>query len=73
MHTLLPICPPKFFYANISSIDDPRTPLVLILFAAETVLTTLTCIADYTSWENVTIEVKRGLAGLYLPYLGLGM
>jgi len=54
-------------------IDDAKVPLVLLLFAAETVLTTLTCVADYTSWDNVTPEVKRGLNGLYLPYLGLGM
>lgn len=54
-------------------IDDAKVPLVLLLFAAETVLTTLTCVADYTSWDNVTLEVKRGLNGLYLPYLGLGM
>jgi len=53
--------------------DDPKVPLVLLLFAAETVLTTLTCVADYMSWKNVPLGVKEGLHGLYLPYLGLGI
>lgn len=53
--------------------NEPKVPLVLLLFAAETVLTTLTCVADLMSWEEASTDVKKGLAGLYLPYLGLGL
>lgn len=60
-------------FADYSLPDDPIVPLVLLLFSAETVVTTLTCVADYMSWQNVTVDVKQGLAGLYLPYLALGM
>lgn len=46
--------------------------LHLLLFAAQTGVTTLTCVADMVAWTGVTWEEKWALGGLYGPYLALG-
>jgi len=52
--------------------DDPKTPLHLLIFACQAGLTTLTCVADYMSWESFSSKEKLSLGGLYVPYLVLG-
>lgn len=52
--------------------DDAKVSLVLLPYAAETFLTTLTCMADYMSWPT-TLEHKINLSTLYGPYLALCM
>jgi len=51
--------------------DDPLVPLVLLVYAMETVMTTGTCIVDFWAWDNFTHDEKMGLVGLYVPYLVL--
>ncbi|OCK79314.1 hypothetical protein K432DRAFT_383163 [Lepidopterella palustris CBS 459.81] len=53
--------------------DDPKLPLHLLLFATQTGLTTLTCIADYLSWPSFSLDEKLKLGGLYVPYLFLAV
>lgn len=53
--------------------DDPKVPLHLLLFAVQTGLTTLTCIADYLSWDNISQDAKVTLGALYVPYLVLAV
>lgn len=43
------------------------------MYATQTAVTTLTCIADYMSWTTVSRDVKLQLGLLYAPYLALGM
>lgn len=52
--------------------DDPKTPLYLLIYAVQTGVTTLTCLADMMSWTAVTDAEKVQLCGLYVPYLALG-
>jgi len=52
--------------------DDPRVPLHLLLFAGQTGMSTITCVADYMSWQAVSSQEKMALGQLYLPYLMLG-
>jgi hypothetical protein len=51
--------------------DNPKLPLVLIVYAFQTVLTTATCMAEYFSWTNITFQEKIDLTTLYGPYLAL--
>lgn len=54
--------------------NDPRVPLALLVFALETSITTLTCLAEMLSWEELT-PVQRGvqgLGGMYGAYLAVG-
>lgn len=53
-------------------IDRPFLHLILLLFAAQTALTTLTCIAEYKSWEGLSEQEKAVLDWLYMPYFGFG-
>ena len=55
----------------MSYLDHPLVPLHLLVWAVQTAVTTLTCVADYTSWD-VSAEEKWSLGQLYLPYLALG-
>jgi EXPERA (EXPanded EBP superfamily) len=52
-------------------LGDPKVPLQLFLFAAETAITTMTCISDYLSWSSFSNEQKLQLGYLYVPYLVL--
>ena len=52
--------------------DDPLIPLHLLVFAVQTGVTTLTCVADMMSWTAVTRGEKWALGALYGPYLALG-
>lgn len=55
--------------------NDARIPLALLVFGMETSITTLVCLAEMWSWEELSAE-QRGLAGLggmYGGYLALGV
>jgi hypothetical protein len=54
--------------------NDPRIPLALLVFGLETSLTTLMCLAEMLSWEELSAAQKGmgGLGGMYGGYLGLG-
>jgi hypothetical protein len=52
--------------------DDVLLPLHLMVWACETMLTTLTCVVEAMSWEGFTVQEKVALAQLYVPYLLLG-
>lgn len=53
--------------------NDPKLPLHLLIFALEAGFTTMTCIADYMSWEGYSFDEKLELGKLYVPYFALGM
>ncbi|KAJ9620639.1 hypothetical protein H2203_007848 [Taxawa tesnikishii (nom. ined.)] len=53
--------------------DDPRLPIHLLVFAVQTGMTTLTCIADYLSWSDYQNQDKIELGKLYVPYLALAV
>ncbi|KZF25383.1 hypothetical protein L228DRAFT_280624 [Xylona heveae TC161] len=52
--------------------DDPKIPLHLLIFALEAGMTTMTCIADYLSWD-ISRQEKIDLGFLYVPYLALAV
>ncbi|KAF2242840.1 hypothetical protein BU26DRAFT_493577 [Trematosphaeria pertusa] len=54
---------------------DPRVPLALLVFGLETSITTLVCLAEMLSWEELGPEQRgvSGLGGLYGAYLGVGV
>lgn len=54
--------------------NDPRTPLVLLVFGLETSLTTLVCLVEMWSWEELTSAQRgaQGLGGMYGGYLATG-
>ena len=62
-----------FAYAGAYRIlaDDPLLPLHLLVFAVQTAVTTLTCVADMVSWTMISWEEKSALGWLYGPYLAL--
>ena len=51
--------------------DDVKIPIHLLIYATQTAMTTLTCIADYLSWTTVSSAEKLELGKLYVPYLAL--
>lgn len=51
--------------------DHPLVPLNLLIFSLEVAITTLTCVADISSWKTYTNGQKNDLYGLYVPYLVL--
>lgn len=54
--------------------SDPRVPLALLVFGLETSMSTLVCMAEMLSWEELS-SVQRGvqgLGGMYGGYLALG-
>jgi hypothetical protein len=53
-------------------VDHPLLPLNLLVFSLEVAVTTLTCVADISSWETHTNAQKNDLYGVYVPYLVLG-
>lgn len=63
--------PLSFWAVGALARDDPLVPVHLLVFALETALTTLTCVAEYLSWADFTPEQKWNLGGLYVPYLAL--
>lgn len=56
--------------ANEWELDDPKVPLVLLVYALETSITTATCIVEYTTWQ-IEAQAKWDLTGLYGPYLAV--
>ncbi|KAL1620694.1 hypothetical protein SLS54_006050 [Diplodia seriata] len=56
-----------------STPDDPKVPIHLLIYACQTGITTMTCIAEYLSWDSFTNEQKLSLSGLYVPYLALSV
>lgn len=56
----------------VAGTDHAMLPLHLLLFAMETGITTLTCIADMGSWTGYTTKQRNDLYGLYVPYIALG-
>jgi len=68
---LLPVHGFKVGYAHLgNSADDSLVPLHLLVYAVQTAVTTITCIADYLAWPISNAE-KFGLGQLYVPYLAL--
>ncbi|EMD64759.1 hypothetical protein GGP41_002968 [Bipolaris sorokiniana] len=55
--------------------NDPRVPLVLLVFALETSITTLVCVSEMLSWEELTPAQRglQGLGGMYGGYLVAGI
>ena len=49
----------------------PLLPIHLLIYATQTSITTLTCIAEYLSWTHLTVSDKINLGYLYVPYLAL--
>lgn len=56
----------------ISSSDSPLTHLHLLLFAAQTALTTGVCIAEYRSWPELSAAERTKIGQLYIPYFVFG-
>ena len=54
--------------------NDPRVPLALLVFGMETSLTTLVCLAEMLSWDELTSAQRgvQGLGGMYGGYLAAG-
>ncbi|KAF2714182.1 hypothetical protein K504DRAFT_479681 [Pleomassaria siparia CBS 279.74] len=55
--------------------DSPRVPLALLVFGLETSVTTLTCLVEMLSWNELTTTQRglQGLGGMYGGYLALGV
>jgi len=53
--------------------DNPKIPLVLLVYALQTLVTTATCIADYATWTTISFNAKLNLTSLYGPYLALAL
>ncbi|OBT53146.1 hypothetical protein VE04_07733, partial [Pseudogymnoascus sp. 24MN13] len=61
---------PVSFWAIRALVNaDHKVPLVLFAYALQTVITTATCMYDFSQWEGVAVEAKWHLASLYGPYL----
>lgn len=54
------------------AIGSDKIPLVLFAYALQTVITTATCMYDFSQWEGVEAIAKWHLASLYGPYLMIG-
>jgi len=52
--------------------DSPKTPVILLIYAVETFVTTSVCIAEYVAWP-LTVDEKINLTTLYGPYLALSL
>lgn len=52
--------------------DDPNIPLQLLIFACQTFMSTVTCIAELSRWEHVSMKEKMDLCALYVPYAVIG-
>ena len=50
--------------------DEPLVPIHLLVYAVQTAVTTITCIADYLSWPISNAE-KFSLSQLYVPYMAV--
>ncbi|KAI4245184.1 MAG: hypothetical protein L6R42_010252 [Xanthoria sp. 1 TBL-2021] len=51
----------------------PLLPVHLLIYAVQTSITTLTCIAEYLSWTHLSVSDKINLGYLYVPYLALSV
>ncbi|KAI5298400.1 hypothetical protein KEM56_004095 [Ascosphaera pollenicola] len=52
--------------------DNAMVPVHLLVWAVQTTITTLTCLADVWGWTDRTFEQKRQLTALYGPYILFG-
>lgn len=50
----------------------PWLPLHLLIFGAQTALTTFTALVEMLSWPGYTTSEQVRLCSLYVPYLALG-
>ena len=48
-------------------------PLHLLVWSTQTAMSTLTCLVEMLSWEDLRPSEKGKLSWLYVPYLALGM
>jgi hypothetical protein len=64
--------PVSFWAVRALVKGDHKVPLVLLAYALQTVITTATCMYDFSQWEGVAVEAKWHLASLYGPYLLIG-
>ena len=57
--------------------DDELVALNLLVWAVQTGVTTLTCLVEAISWEDMSLDAKVALSQLYGPYLllaaGMGL
>jgi len=53
--------------------NDPRTPLVLLIYGMQTLVSTATCIAEYFSYEMISFNAKLKLTSIYGPYLAVAL
>ena len=51
--------------------DDELVALNLLVWAVQTGVTTLTCVVEAISWEDMSSDEKMALSQLYGPYLVL--
>ncbi|KAK7539818.1 transmembrane protein 6/97 [Phyllosticta citribraziliensis] len=65
--------PVSFWAIRALPKDDPKVPLHLLVYACQTALTTLTCIAEFWGWSDYSNEQKLALSGLYVPYLAVSV
>ena len=86
LHTSRPYFPPLLFLELVLHLPltlwmipallraDPLTPLALLIFGIETSVTTLVCLAEMRSWEELSKEQRgwEGLGGMYGGYLAVG-
>lgn len=70
-HALYPTETKMGYIDETCTTDDPKVPIHLLIYAVQTAITTATCIADYLSWSDFSVEEKVGLGQLYGPYLAL--
>lgn len=59
--------------ANNTRVDDPTMPVHLVIWATQTAVTTATCIYEYESRSQVSIQQRTQLGYLYKPYLALAV
>ncbi|KAL8653180.1 MAG: hypothetical protein Q9210_002253 [Variospora velana] len=58
---------------NLYRGTHPLVPVHLLVYAVQTAVTTVTCIAEYLSWTHLSTGDKVNLGYLYVPYLALSV
>lgn len=48
-------------------------PVHLLVFGAQSFVTSVPCLAEVWSWTDRTVDQKQNLTMLYAPYVALGM
>ncbi|PGG98029.1 hypothetical protein AJ80_09598 [Polytolypa hystricis UAMH7299] len=49
--------------------DDPLVPVHLLIWAVQSFVTTVTCLAEAWGWPDRTVEQKWNITTLYGPYI----